>query len=246
MSGSTSAGVPIASRKLWFCCNQCGRGDACRHKGDLAQMIWCMPQDRRTANELMTASSEEREKVWADMIAEPQSTRYKINPEEPAFIEQCLAELNEELDKSMTSTTSGGSDSVNGNVEGINITPYEQAYRTSPEYVTSRSFQLSFLRADRFDPKAAAQRIRLHFETKKELFCSGGSGEADSNIDILGRDVTLDDLTDEERKCYSTSNDGSGHFMRFLDGRDMAGRPILFGRTARLNFENLFSEVRIM
>ena len=142
--------------------------------------------------------------------------------------------------------TSGGSDSVNGNVEGINITPYEQAYRTSPEYVTSRSFQLSFLRADRFDPKAAAQRIRLHFETKKELFCSGGSGEADSNIDILGRDVTLDDLTDEERKCYSTSNDGSGHFMRFLDGRDMAGRPILFGRTARLNFENLFSEVRIM
>ena len=251
MSGSTSAGVPIASRKLWFCCNQCGRGDACRHKGDLAQMIWCMPQDRRTANELMTASSEEREKVWADMIAEPQSTRYKINPEEPAFIEQCLAELNEELDELRTKRQSTTTVERSENSQaGVKLTPYEQAYQMSPEYVTSRSFQLSFLRADQFDPKAAAQRILLHFETKKELFCDScsgsGSGEEDSNIEILGRDVTFDDLTDEERTWSYTSNDGAGHFMRFLRERDTAGRPIMLIRIARVNFENPLSEVRKM
>ena len=205
-------------------------------------MIWCMPNDTRTAHELMASSTEEREKVWADMIAKPSSTNYEINPEEPEFIEECLEKLNDELDKTIVGASSSNEKTKKKGGTGgtTTITPYEQALRISPEYVTSRSFQLSFLRAERFDPKATAQRIQLHFEMKKELFCSNIDG---GNIDILGRDVTLEDLTLEEQAYFNSYNDGAGYFMRFLDETDSAGRPILFGRASRMRFDKPLSEV---
>ena len=89
---------------------------------------------------------------------------------------------------------------------------YERAKFLNRSYVECKKFRLIFLRAECFDPKAAAQTIATHFEIKRKIF---GDGE------VLARDVRQDDLDEDD---LSKLNEG---FIQVLPERDAAGRTVI-------------------
>jgi hypothetical protein len=87
---------------------------------------------------------------------------------------------------------------------------YLQALEQNPKYVHDEEFLLMFLRADRFNVKASALRCVSFFEHKLQLF----------GRDKLGRDITVDDLSDDDVACLESG------YAQMLSGRDRAGRAI--------------------
>ena len=211
-----------------FCCVECGGQSLCWHKRNVAETIRFMPKDDRTARELMSLEQNEREQVWADIVAHSACTTYEINPEEPTFIEQCLLELDSELKKTKPESK----------------VAYDQVVATNPGYVNAKSFRLMFLRADRFNANYAAKRLVEYFELKRDLFCKRSFNgtidydDDDRRLDILGRDISIDDLTLEEKDIVASGR------VRFLPEPDHAGRHILFSRISQCKFDNPHSEVR--
>ena len=148
------------------------------------------------------------------MVAHSCSTTYAINPEEPQFVQDSLANLNNELSN------------INHNDKVAYEQVLEQSQRQanpSEVYVMSDSFKLSFLRADRFNAKDAAKKIVGYFQIKKELF----------GVENLCKELTFDDLSYEEQ-CILRD----GEVYRFLPETDHAGRHILFSRGAKADFEH--------
>lgn len=102
---------------------------------------------------------------------------------------------------------------LNREIELIeNKSAYNMALQKSSSYVNRYSFQLRFLRADRFDARKAAQRLVTHFERKLELF-----GEAP-----LGREIQSSDWSKDEMEALRTG------YIRVLPLRDQAGRLVVF------------------
>ncbi|CAJ1965664.1 unnamed protein product [Cylindrotheca closterium] len=91
--------------------------------------------------------------------------------EDPAVLDRNLIELNEHLQKIKSNSI------------------YETAESMDPDHVQNRKFRLMFLRCKRYDPKGAAEHIIGFFETKEWLF----------GKEKLCKDITLDDLSEEER-----------------------------------------------
>jgi hypothetical protein len=137
----------------------------------VATMIMLCPAQERTARELHELPVEEREKVWADMSGNSNTTTYSINPEEESFLQEKLDQLEIEV-----STISEKE-------------VFDQTRRTFPDYVNSRSFRLLFLRSTSFDATLAATKMTRHFEEKLILF-----GEETLGRDILQSDLSSDDL----------------------------------------------------
>ncbi len=117
----------------------------------------------------------------------------QINQEDPLDVDILLQEIENQINK-------------------IRKKPaYEHALYFNKEYIQDRSFRLRFLRCDRFDSKLAAQRIVRHFQIKRELF---------GYIEILGRDVRLNDLSPDDTIALESG------FIQVLPTRDAAGRSI--------------------
>ena len=141
-----------------------------------------------------------------------------VREERPEMLRTKVQEMNQVLFsivenssnlKPPSSPGGGGSSSIN------NTQPYEKALRKSQKYV--ESLKIPLLRAERFDPQKAAERMILFFARKLELF-----GE-----DCLARDIIYEDLNDDEKRALQ---DG---VVQVLKQRDRSGRAILFihGRT---------------
>ena len=92
-------------------------------------------------------------------------------------------------------------------------TVYEEAERMNGEYVNDRDFRLMFLRADRYNPKEAAERMIRFFDLKKSLF---GPSK-------LCQDITLDDLNEDDMETLRSG------YLQLPPHKDMAGRTILVG-----------------
>ena len=110
-----------------------------------------------------------------------------------------LQQLEEELTEENIYQRNG-----NTTLDHDNGCAFREAQKINPDYVNSKEFRLSFLNAWMFYVdrngkddyvrkvvKEAARMIALHFYVKKDLF---GNGE------ILGRDVKLTDLNDDDRE----------------------------------------------
>ena len=178
--------------------------------------IWCYPTDEHTSEKLKTLSLEEREKVWGDMSGDSKLSHYEINPEEPTFVENCLQELHEELNKLSSKDDAKTSSS------------FEYVKQHHPEYVFDRKRLLMFLRSESFHPKLTAKHIIGHYEFKEELF----------GKDKLGRDIMLCDLNEDDMESLS-----SGGFQ-YMDQTDHAGRPICFSRLLALKAKTPENAVR--
>lgn len=146
--------------------------------------------DRIIAAELNRLSLEEREKVFNDIHGLPE-----MREETPQFIQSCFDQFDAHLFAIKPNTA------------------YELAERLSPMYVKRDEFRLLFIRACRYDPHAAANKMIKFFQLKKDLW----------GVDKLCQDITLDDLDEDTLETLK------GGDSQISPVRDMAGRPIVLG-----------------
>ena len=90
---------------------------------------------------------------------------------------------------------------------------YEQALEKKLSYTQSEKLHLTFLRADRWDPKRSASRMVNFFQSKLDLF---GPKRLTSTIRIA-------DLSKEDKKSLESG------FFQLLPVRDVGGRAIMTG-----------------
>ena len=214
------------------------------------QLMLINPKEERTKRELGSLSFEQRKQLYDEMGPNERGTngnRFAVTQDENRT-QMLLLQISLELELQRVPNTHPAKYA------------FLLALQQSRDYVNDEKFRIRFLRADRYDPAAACRRIIAHFHVKRKLF-------GDEN-GILGRDVTVDDLTPYEqsmlidgstsatsasaltsdthhKKGHSCNGKLNGPF-RFLQYPDYAGRPILFGRPALMDHFNVKSTVRKM
>ncbi|CAJ1945261.1 unnamed protein product [Cylindrotheca closterium] len=104
---------------------------------------------------------------------------------------------------------------------------YQAAKTMNREYVTARSLRLMFLRANRYDSKAAAHQMLSFFDAKQRLF----------GMDKLAKDITVEDLDDDDLECLRSG------FLQ-LAGRDSADRQVMFELPGLRVAKTLLNELR--
>jgi len=145
------------------------------------------------AKEMKELSLGERENAYEEIHGVARE-----QAEDAQFIRDCCDKLDKEI-KRITNISARHA--------------YDRCAFLNPKYVKSTSFRLLFLRADHYDAQRAANRIMHHFTKKLELF----------GYDMLAKDVTWDDLSDDDR---ASVEGGGGQF--FPTAKDRTGRAIFF------------------
>lgn len=107
-------------------------------------------------------------------------------------------------------------------------TAYHTAESLNRSYVSDRDFRMTFLRANRYCPKAAADQMIRHFNLKLRLF----------GKDKLARDIALSDLDDDDVKTLI------GGSYQVSPVRDRAGRAILLKVPSLRAFKTVENELR--
>lgn len=182
----------------------------------LALGIWFSPTHNHVETELRQLEPEEREMVWADLSGNKKISKFQAalqQEEDPELFSKFLEEINLEL----------------GNISDKQA--FEMAQQESPSYTDCPFFRAMFLRAARFDVKAAATLIVRYFEDKRRLF-----GE-----ESLGRDISLIDLNQDDRDTLASG------CCQFLSEPDRGGRSIFFWSQCNTKYkerENLVSSLR--
>jgi hypothetical protein len=144
--------------------------------------------DALIAKEMTRMSLDEREKALDDVHGTGE-----VKEEDPAFVSSCLEKFEDHLQTIKQDTA------------------YALAEAISREYVSAKNFRMMFLRADRYAPKDAAERMVRFFELKKSLF----------GADKLVKDITLDDLDKDDMDTLKTG------CVQISPLADMSGRPIV-------------------
>jgi len=97
----------------------------------------------------------------------------------------------------------------------VNLAPgdaFVEAWTLNPSFVRSRKLALSFLRAETFNVKLAAERMIRYFAWKKKLF---GASK-------LCRNICIGDLDEQDLELLKRGD------IQKLPERDQAGRAIVF------------------
>lgn len=131
--------------------------------------------------------------------------------EEPTFVQLALESLNVELKQTAKLTAA-----------------YKTAEKMDPNYVSSRTFRLQFLRCNQYNVKTTADQMLRFFEMKKELF---GTSK-------LVEDITVDDLDEDDIECLK-----SGCMQ--LIGNDRSNRPVLLQLPGLKCYKSLKNELRV-
>ena len=134
-------------------------------------------------------SIQERERVYEEIHGVDQDI-----PETPEIISRSLQEFEVELSKFK------------------NKPAYDLAYQLNVSFVSNDKFRLMFLRATRFQTKAAAEKMVSYFEYKLDLF----------GPDKLVKRITLADLSADD--VISLRNGA----IQVLPRRDKSGRAVVF------------------
>ena len=143
--------------------------------------------DSLIAKQLASLSMRDREQVYYDLHGVTDEIK-----ETPELIEESLNQLEVALDNIKEKIA------------------YHTAKSRNNDYVMNRNFRLKFLRAERFDSKAAALRLVKHFEVKLELF----------GKEMLCKDIVQDDLDEATLKELYIG------YHQILPSRDRAGRLV--------------------
>ena len=146
--------------------------------------------DNVLARELNQLSFQERNKIHEEVHG-VDSFAVKETPE---LIERSLREMREALDKLAAKEA------------------YDRAVQMDSKYVQSRDVWLNYLRADLFDPAAAALRMTKHLDLLYHFY----------GVDALQRPIQYTDLNDAEKAFMRTGA------YQILPSRDRGSRLILF------------------
>jgi hypothetical protein len=107
-------------------------------------------------------------------------------------------------------------------------TVYEEAEQIDSSYARNRDLRLMFIRADRYNPLLAAERMVRWFELKKNLF----------GLEKLCKTITLDDFNEDDMECMNSG------YMQLPPFRDMTGRVIAVGMMKLRKMKHKESAVR--
>jgi hypothetical protein len=88
---------------------------------------------------------------------------------------------------------------------------YDEASNSATSFVHSESYRLSFLRAERYDPRKAAARMVLKLEQLSRYF----------GPEALQRRITFHDLTEEAKMVVKSGT------LQLLPACDRAGRKLI-------------------
>jgi hypothetical protein len=88
---------------------------------------------------------------------------------------------------------------------------YDEASNNATSFVNVESYRLSFLRAERFDPRKAAARMALQLKLLSQHF----------GPEALQRRITFHDLTEEAQMVVKSGN------LQMLPSRDRSGRKLM-------------------
>jgi len=133
--------------------------------------------------------------------------------ETPHFVADSLRHLQDALD----------------DIEDVDKEAYETAMFINPEHVSSKRFNLAFLRATDFNIMAAAQKIISYWEKKLEIF--GPDRAFHSYISLV----------DFEEEDYHVLASGP---VRVLPFRDDVGRALIFENSSSLISNNFSAASR--
>ncbi|KAL3937388.1 MAG: hypothetical protein SGBAC_007499 [Bacillariaceae sp.] len=146
--------------------------------------------DSFLASSMAQLNVQERETV----LEELHGIRNNDNPESnPDSVDQMLRLLDMHLQ----------------NVKGGSI--YETAEAIDRASVTSRRFRIMFLRANRYDPQAAAAQVIKYLELKRSLF----------GQEKLTKQITMSDLNEDDKDYLESGT------VQISTKRDRSGRGIL-------------------
>jgi hypothetical protein len=161
--------------------------------------------DRFIAQSIATLSFQDRQRELEELHGVS-----KQNPEDPKSIEEWLQQLDTHLNTIKQGTS------------------YELAESMNRAYVVNRDFRLMFLRADGYDPKAAAERMIRFFDMKGDLF----------GREKLVKDIMFSDLDEDDRAMLRTGA------VQVLDRRDTTGRQITVSLSGLRKFKVVQNELR--
>lgn len=105
---------------------------------------------------------------------------------------------------------------------------YETAEAMSPSYVSDRDFRVMFLRANRYDTRAAAGQMIKFFDLKLKLFSKHK----------LVQDIMLHDLDDDDKDCLQNGS------LQILPSTDRAKRKILLAFPGLRSYKSIKNELR--
>jgi hypothetical protein len=179
----------------------------------IARSILVCPCHEGAARDFSELNETDQNQVWDDLTGDESKQRvfqggreifpFAEQAEPRPMVDEALHILDLEIHKLQASSKRG----------------LDKVMLSSPGYANDRAFRLKFLRAEKFDPQAAAVRMAMYFDIKLELF-----GE-----DKLGREIELSDLDEDD--LYSLN---LGHFQ-VLRSADESGRRVLFFYKALTN-----------
>lgn len=125
-------------------------------------------------------------------------------------------------------SSSSNNNNINNNSNNSHMSAYQTALQMDPSYVQDRNFRMAFLRANRYDPKAAANQMFRHFSIKLDLF----------GVEPLARHVRLSDLAKDDMDYLLQ---GSYHISAM---KDRANRTILVEIPGRRKFQTIENELK--
>eukprot|EP00526_Cylindrotheca_closterium_P005310 CAMPEP_0113644024 /NCGR_PEP_ID=MMETSP0017_2-20120614/23162_1 /TAXON_ID=2856 /ORGANISM="Cylindrotheca closterium" /LENGTH=616 /DNA_ID=CAMNT_0000555597 /DNA_START=1 /DNA_END=1848 /DNA_ORIENTATION=+ /assembly_acc=CAM_ASM_000147 len=132
------------------------------------------------------------------------------------------------LQRTQRTAQSNNNNNNNNNSTTTRTTAYETALKMNADYVQDKQFRMAFLRANRYDPKAAADQMIRHFQAKLDLF----------GKEPLARHIRLDDLDQHDMEYLLK---GSYHISAL---KDRANRTILVEIPSRRKFQCIENELR--
>jgi hypothetical protein len=130
-----------------------------------------------------------------------------------------MHELLQRLEQALEFYNSGLNNS-NRPLDPSAVLAYRMALQNASSLVKDNSFRTMFLRAEEYDPQAAARRFMTFFACKMELF----------GAENLGKKIAISDLTDEDRNFLYEGR------LQVAKEKDLAGRTIMW--TMVKNHEN--------
>ncbi len=174
--------------------------------GHLQEIPTPNEMDRIIAKEMTDLSLQEREKAENDVHGVGTNGQ-----EDPMLLQAGLLQLQHHLDSMKRGTV------------------YEVAESLDSNYVHEHNFRLMFLRADRYNPKEAAERMIRFFDLKKNLF----------GTEKLVKNITMEDLSDDDMETLRSG------YMQLPSFWDMAGRTLLVGMLKLRKMKSEMNAVRL-
>lgn len=188
---------------------------------DVAMELWFCPREKVTTRELKKLSRDQREFVWADLSGDSRLSRHQRESKRHDCSKSCeksRCEYIVQMDEKLLD--------LNENSEDMGIASNDES--SSPSFSLPRHFsdakKLAFLRAERWDPGAAAIRLQ-----KYRLLVDSYSSSPSTDLNRQ-RHSEVQHSNKRNRSLFEQNGVDCSQHVYLLNERDKADRKVLVVR----------------